>query len=31
LQKISIRNVEKSQQILAYKSVVNQIDLMRLQ
>ena len=31
LQKISTRNVEKSEQLLAYKSVINQIDLMRLQ
>ena len=31
LQKISTRNMEKSEQLLAYKSVINQIDLMRLQ
>jgi len=31
LQKISTNNIVKSEQALAYKSVVNQIDLMRLQ
>ena len=31
MQKISTHNVEKSEQSLAYKSVINQIDLMRLQ
>ena len=31
LQKISTHNVEKSERQLAYKSIVNQIDLMRLQ
>jgi hypothetical protein len=31
LQKIFTRNIPKSEQQLAYKSVVNQIDLMRLQ